>query len=61
MARRKVENWEESPWGNVLPDQFQTVAGVLGSNWCEETFVFFRPIRGQHTLESFRVFLLNTT
>ena len=26
---------------NVLPDQFQTVAAVLASDWCQKTFVFF--------------------
>ena len=31
-ARRKVKNGEKSPWDNVLPDQFQTVAAVLASD-----------------------------
>ena len=41
MARRKVKNGEKSPWDNVLPDQFQTVAAFLTSDWCQKTFVFF--------------------
>ena len=40
MARRKVKNGEKSPWDNVLPDQFQTVAAFLTSDWCQKTFVF---------------------
>ena len=56
MARRKVLRGEESPRDNVLPDQFQTVAVVLASDWCQKTFEFFCPIRGQQTSESFRVF-----
>ena len=47
MARRKVKNGEKSPWDNVLPDQFQTVAAVLTSDWCQKTFVFFCPIRSR--------------
>ena len=42
---------------NVLPYQFQIVAAVLASDWCQKTFVFFCPIRAQQTLELFRVFL----
>ena len=30
-----------APGDNVLPDQFQTVVVVLGSDWCQKTFVFF--------------------
>ena len=37
MERRKVKNDEKSPWDNVLPDQFQTVAAVLASDWCQKT------------------------
>ena len=48
MERRKVKNGEKSPWDNVLPDQFQTVAAVLASDWCQKTFVFFCPIRRQN-------------
>ena len=44
------------PGDNVLPDQFQTVAAVLASDWCHKTFVFL-PMRGHQTLESFHVFL----
>ena len=39
-ARRKVKNGKKSPWGNVLPDQFQTVAAVLASDWCQKICVF---------------------
>ena len=39
------------------PHQFQTVAGVLASDWCQKTFVLFCPIRGQQSLKSFRVLL----
>ena len=41
MERRKVKNGEKSPWDNVLPDQFQTVAAVLASDWCQKTCVFW--------------------
>ena len=47
MARRKIKNGENSPWDNVLPDQFKTVAAVLTSDWCQKTFVFFCPITRQ--------------
>ena len=33
---------------NVLSDQFQTVAGVLASDWCQKTCFFLAPIRGQN-------------
>ena len=35
---------------SVLPEQFQTAAAVLASDWCQKTFVFFCPIKGQQTL-----------
>ena len=31
-----------APGDNVLPDQFQTVAAVLASDWCQKTQVFWR-------------------
>ena len=34
MARR-------APGDNVLPDQFQTVAAVLASDWCQKTVFFW--------------------
>ena len=40
MARRKVKNGEKSPWGQCLPDQFQTVVAVLASDWCQKTLCF---------------------
>ena len=36
IARRKVKNEEKSPWGQCLTDQFQTVAAVLASDWCQK-------------------------
>ena len=33
------------------------VVVILNSVWCQKFFVFFCPIRGQHTVKSFRVFL----
>ena len=36
-------------------DQFEIVVAVLTSDWCQKAFVFFCAIRGQQTLESFRV------
>ena len=41
MARRKVKNGERAPGDNVLPDQFQTVAAFLVSDWCQKAFVIF--------------------
>ena len=48
MARRKVKNGEKSPGDNVLPDQFQTVAAVLTSDWAEKHKRFLAPIRSQN-------------
>ena len=48
MERRKVKNGEKSPWGNVLPDQFQTVAAALPSDWAEKHNSFRAPIRRQN-------------
>ena len=48
MARRKVKNGEKSPGDNVLPDQFQTVAAVLTSDWAEKHKSFLAPIRSQN-------------
>ena len=48
MARRKIKNGEKSPWGNVLPDQFQTVAAILPSDWAEKHKSFLAPIRSQN-------------
>ena len=39
-----------APGNIVLPDQFQTVAAVLASDWCQKVFVFFCPITEQQTL-----------
>ena len=62
MERRKVKNGEKSPWDNVLPDQFQTVAAVLASDWCQKTCVFLAPIRtgtGNWSGKTFRPFRLS--
>ena len=58
MARRKEKNGEKSPWGQCLtrPTEFQTVAVVLASDWCQKTFVFFCNIIRISTL---RYLLLN--
>ena len=48
MARRKVKNGEKSPGDNVLPDQFQTVAAILASDWAEKHKIFLAPIRSQN-------------
>ena len=45
-----------APGDIVLQYQFQTVAAVLASDWCQKIFVFFCPIRVKYALESFRVF-----
>ena len=31
----------KAPGDNVLPDQFQTVAAVLASDWCQKTVFFW--------------------
>ena len=33
---------------SVLPDQFQTVAAVLASDWCQKNTSFLAPIRSQN-------------
>ena len=43
----KLRTARRAPGDNVLPDQFQTVAAVLDSDWCQKAFVFFCPIRSQ--------------
>ena len=48
MARRKKRTARRAPGDNILPAQFQTVAVVLASDWCQKTFVFFCPIRRQN-------------
>ena len=51
MARRKVKNGERAPGDNVLPDQFQTVAAVLVSDWCQKAFVIFLCFFLSHTFK----------
>ena len=48
MARRKVKNGEKIPGDNVLPDQFQTVAAILASDWAEKHKSFLAPISIQN-------------
>ena len=56
FSAKRLKIWHEekkrtsrrAPGDNVLPDQFQTVAIVLVSDWCQKTFVFFCPIRRQN-------------
>ena len=37
-----------APGDNVLPDQFQTVATVLASDWCQKNTSLLAPIRSQN-------------
>ena len=53
MARRKVKNGEESAWGQSFTRPVPNGRGRSGFWLVPETFVFFGPIRGQQTLESF--------
>ena len=53
MARRKVKNGEESAWGQSFTRPVPNGRGRYGFWLVQETFVFFCPIRGQQTLESF--------
>ena len=46
MARRRTAR--RAPGDNVLPDQFQTVAAVLSSDWAEKQKSFLAPIRRQN-------------
>ena len=48
MERRKVKNGERRAPGTIVPDQLQTVAAVLASDWCQKTCVFLAPIRSQN-------------
>ena len=53
MARRKVKNGEESAWGQSFNRPVPNGRGRSGFWVVQENFVFFCPIRGQQTLESF--------
>ena len=44
----KKRTARRAPGDNVLPDQLQTVAAVLASDWCHKTCVFLAPIRRQN-------------
>ena len=48
MVRREVKNGEKSPGDNVLPDQLQTVAAILASDWAEKHKSFLAPISSQN-------------
>ena len=45
IARRKVRTARRAPGDNVLPDQFQTVAAVLPSDWAEKHKRFLAPFQ----------------
>ena len=45
---KSKQKYGRAPEDNVLPDQFQTVAAVLTSDWCQKTCVFLAPIRSQN-------------
>ena len=42
---KRAEKYGRAPGDNVLPDQFQTVATVLASDWAEKHESFLAPIR----------------
>ena len=46
---KKSKERQEEPLGTMSFGQFQTVAAVLASDWCQKTVVFFCPIRSQQT------------
>ena len=56
FSAKRLKIWNEekkrtarrAPGDNVLPHQFQTVAVVVVSDWCQKTFVFLCPIRRQN-------------
>ena len=42
-ARERLNGRKRAPGDNVLPDQFQTVAAVLASDWCQKIFCVLLP------------------
>ena len=48
----KKRTARRAPGNNVLPDQFQTVAAVLPSDWAEKHKRFLAPIRSQNDRDS---------
>ena len=56
FSAKRLNLWNEekkrtarrAPGDNVLPHQFQTVAVVVASDWCQKTFVFLCPVRRQN-------------
>ena len=42
---KKERTARRAPGDNVLPDQFQTVAAVMASDWCQKTCVFLRNLQ----------------
>ena len=46
---RKERTARRAPGDNVLPDQFQTVAAVLASDWYQKTCVFFTQFTANDT------------
>ena len=45
---KKERTARRAPGDNVLPDQFQTAAAALASDWGQKTCVFLAPIRSQN-------------
>ena len=42
---KRAEKYGRAPGDTVVPDQFQTVAAVLASDWAEKHESFLAPIR----------------
>ena len=42
IGMKKCKEWQEEPLGtmSLIPDQFQTVAALLASDWCQKTLCF---------------------
>ena len=57
MAPRKVKDMEKSPWGQCFTRPVPNGRSRSGFWLVPENVLVFLPIRGQQTLESFRVFL----
>ena len=51
-TKKKKRTARRVPGDNDLPDQFQTVAAVLPSDWAEKPKGFLAPIRSQNDRDS---------
>ena len=51
-TKKKKRTARRVPGDNDLPDQFQTVAAVLPSDWAEKHKSFLAPIRSQNDRDS---------